>query len=193
MKVMRFAALACLLVLLAACASPGGRLQSAGRATAFDMQMDTTLDWARIRGPRQEFWTIDGLPLNQLRIYSNIKPDEHVFLQGKARTRRPDGPWFRPGMRADEVRDIVLAALAREGWLNVRAEALRPAQFGEVPGLRFDVALSNVDGLLYRGMAAAAERDGKLTVLIWMAPAEHYYGRDAAAVTQMLASLRFVR
>jgi hypothetical protein len=30
-------------------------------------------------------------------------------------------------------------------------------------------------------------------VLVWIAPAEHYYDRDAGAVSKMFDSLRFVK
>lgn len=184
--------LLCLLfALLAACAGSGGKLQTAGHATVFDLVLDTELDWARMKGTRREQWTIDGAPLNQLSIFSGVKPDEHVFLGARERRNRPDGPWFRPGMRPDEVRDIILDGLRGAGWANVVASDLRPASFGDVPALRFDLDLDNPSGLVYRGVATAAERDGRLTVLVWIAPAEHYYGRDVAAVTQMFDSLRF--
>lgn len=179
------------LLLLAACAGAGGQLQSAGQARVFDLRMETSLDWARVPAPRQEQWTIDGTPLNQLTIISRVKPGEHVFLSSRERRNRPDGPWFRAGMRPDEVRDIVLDGLRGSGWANVRGEALRPVSFGGVPGLRFDLEVDSPTGLVYRGLATAAEREGRLTVLLWVAPAEHYHGRDLAAVTRMFDSLRF--
>jgi len=153
--------------------------------------LETRLDWARIRGVRMEQWTIDGSPLNQLTIIDRVKDGEHVFLGSKERRSRPDGPWFHPGMRPDEVRDIIVDGLTGAGWVNVETDRLRPEAFGDVPGLRFELALANGSGLLYRGMAAAAERDGRLTVLVWFAPTEHYYGRDAEAVSALLDSVRF--
>ena len=74
----------------------------------------------------------------------------------------------------------------------VRGSALRPANWGPAPGLRFELALDNPGGLQYRGLATAAEREGRLTLLVWIAPAEHYYGRDVEAVSKMFDSLRFV-
>lgn len=186
----RGALLALALVLVAGCG--GNRLQKAGDAAVFDLQLETRLDWARSRAPRQEQWTIDGAPLNQLMILSRIKPREHVFLRAKERSWRPDGPWFRAGMRPDEVRDIVLDGLRGAGWANVEGRDLRPVRWGGTPGLRFDLDLDNPNGLVYRGMVTAAERDGRLTLLVWIAPAEHYYGRDAEAVGRMFDSLRFV-
>jgi hypothetical protein len=194
LKPMRAASLALAVLLLAACATggAGGRLQEAGNARVFDLALDTELDWARLKAPRQEQWTIDGAPLNQLMVISKVRDGEHVFLGAKERRSRPDGPWFRSGMRPDEVRDVVLDGLRGGGWANVRGSGLRPANWGGVPGLRFDLALDNPGGLMYRGMATAAEREGRLTLLVWIAPAEHYYDRDAEAVSRLFDSLRFV-
>lgn len=189
-SLVRAALLAMALLLVAGCG--GNRLQKAGNASVFDLQLETPLDWARIRAPRQEQWTIDGAPLNQLMILSRIKPREHVFLRARERSWRPDGPWFRAGMRPDEVRDIVLDGLRGAGWANVEGQDLRPVRWGGTPGLRFNLALDNPNGLVYRGMVTAAERDGRLTLLVWIAPAEHYHGRDAEAVGRMFDSLRFV-
>lgn len=188
----RAAACAGLLV-LAACASQGGRLVSAGPGIrVFDMQVDSTLDWARIRMPRTEYWTIDGLPLNEFVVVSAVKPNEHVFLGTRERKRRPDGPWYRPGMRPDEIRDIILDGLREDGWTKVRADNLRPARFGATEGLRFDARLVHPGGLHYQATFGAVQRNGRLTHFFWLAPSEHYYPRDEAAVARMFESIRFV-
>lgn len=185
---------ACALLVLAACSGTGTRLVAAGDGVrVFDMQMDTSLDWARMRSARQEVWTIDGLPLNRFVVFSNVKPNEHVLLLARERKSRPDGPWYRPGMRADEIRDILLDALRVNGWSNIQAENLRPTRFGDVEGLRFETTMTVANGLVYRGMFGAVERNGKLTHFFWFAPREHYYGRDVAAVERMFASVRFVK
>jgi hypothetical protein len=94
-------------------------------------------------------------------------------------------------MRPEEVRDIIVAAMQGQNLVNITTSHLRPQKYGSVDGLRFDFAMANSDGLIYKGTVAAAEKDGKLTVLLWKAPAEYYYGRDVAAVTKMLDTLRF--
>lgn len=190
---LRASTTAILLLLLAACASHGGRLQHAGEVQVFDLAISTDLDWARYRGPRQELWTIDGPLLNQLRIVGAVKPGEHVFLRGKQRRSQPDGPWFRSGMRPDEIRDLVLDALRLEGWTQVSSRALRPAPLGDHAGLRFELDLTSGNGLIYRGQAAAIERDGKLTLLLWLAPAEHYYQRDVETIQRLYDTLRLIR
>jgi hypothetical protein len=191
MRAIRYAVLATMFVLLAACAG-GGRLVKAGTGQhVFDLAFDTDLDWSRTRWSRFEFWTIDGQPLNQFVVVSKVRPNEHVFLEAHERKRRPDGPWYRPGMRPDEIRDVLLDAMRQDGWTQVSASHLRPARFGDVDGIRFEIELAHVNGLRYRGMFAAVERKERLTHWFWIAPAEHYYGRDAAAVDKMFASARF--
>jgi len=181
-----------LLLVLAGCA--GNRLLKANTSIeVFDLQIDTSLDWARTKRPRQELWTIDGMPLNRFVIVSGIKPNEHVFLLARERKHRPDGPWYRPGMRPDEIRDVVLDALREGGWSNVASSGLRPAKFGGVDGLRFDAVLTEHNGLIYKGTFGAAEHNGRLTQFFWMAPAEYYYDRDVAAVNRMIDSIRFVK
>jgi hypothetical protein len=183
-----------LLLLLALSACGGNRLLKANTGVeVFDMQLDTSLDWARVKRPRQELWTIDGMPLNRFVVISGIKPDEHVFLLTREKKRRPDGPWYRPGMRPDEIRDVVLDALREGGWSNVQSSNLRPANFGGVAGLRFDATLTEQNDLIYKGTFGAAEHNGRLTQFFWMAPAEYYYDRDIAAVNKMIDSIRFVK
>lgn len=184
---------ACIFLVLASCAGQGGRLVPAGAGVrVFDLRVDTSLDWARIRQPRMEYWTIDGLPLNELVFVSAVKPGEHVFLAARERTRRPDGPWYRSGMRPDEIQDVILDGLRQEGWTQVVASGLRPARFGGSPGLRFEANLTHVGGLRYRGMFGAVVRNGRLSHFLWLAPAEHYYPRDASAVARMFDSMIFV-
>ena len=181
-----------LALLLAACAG-GQQLQKAGDANAFDMQLVSTLDWSRIKRPRFEAWTIDGTDLNLLRIYSGVRANEHVFQTVRQKNSRPDGPWFKPTMRPDEIRDVVLDALREEGAANVAGGDLRPHRFGGTDGLGFVFPMTSANGLDSRGPAAAAVRNGTLTLLLWYAPAEYYYDRDVAAVSRMLDDMTFVQ
>ena len=189
----RAAAAMILLLAVTACAGPGGRLLRAGDAVqVFDLQLDTPLDWARLQSPRAEIWTIDGQALNQFVVVAGVKPGEHVLLSSRERAGHPDGPWYRPGMRADELRDVILDALRQDGWTQVSASNLRPARFGNASGLRFEAQLTHAGGLRYRGIFGAAEHAGRLTHFFWIAPSEYYYGRDATAVEHMFNSIRFV-
>jgi len=190
--VARMFALLMAIAVLAGCADE--RLVQPGVASANGgIVIDTSLAWSRFVFPRYEIWTIDGIPLNRLYIVPAVKSGEHVFLEHRARADQADAPTFHAGMRAEEIRDIVLDALTETGAVNIQSEGLRPARFGTVDGLRFEFRASTAAGLRYRGMVLAAARGDQLTFLLWMAPAEYYYDRDAGSVDRLLDSARFDR
>jgi hypothetical protein len=178
-----------LLSLLTACG--GGRLVQPGTAQAGDIVVDTPLAWSRFTFPRYQIWTIDGIALNRLYFIPSVRNGEQVFLERRASKRHPDGPVYRTGMRPDEIRDLLLDAFSESGAVGVTSGELRPARFGGHDGLRFEFQASTDTGLLYRGQALAAERGDTLAVVVWMAPAEYYYDRDAANVSRLLDSARF--
>ncbi len=177
-----------LCTLISACG--GGRLVQPGIADAGGIVVTTPMAWSRFTFSRYQIWTIDGIPLNRLYFIPMIRDGEHVFLERRASKRRPDGPVFRRGMRPDEIRDLVLDAFSEGGAVGVASSELKPARFGDHDGLRFDFQASTDTGLLYRGQALAAEHDGGLALVVWMAPAEYYFDRDAARVSQLLDSAR---
>ena len=93
-------------------------------------------------------------------------------------------------MRADEVRDLIVDGLLAAGLVGIQTRDLRPDDFNGREGLRFEMSMSNQQGLAYQGMAAAFEHDGRLALALFLAPSEYYYPRDAARVARMLDSLR---
>jgi hypothetical protein len=180
-----------LALLMAGCASTHG-LQRKGDVTVFDMVMTSGLDWSRIRGHRSEVWTIDGVQLNRLLVFSRIRPNEDIFQRARERKSRPDGLWYRPGMRLDELESLIADGFnIQNGWTGVRTANLRPHAFGSAEGIRFDIETTSLSGLIYKGTIAAAERNGRLNVIVWLAPKEYYHGRDVAAVESMLDGMRF--
>ena len=120
-----------------------------------------------------------------------MREREYIFLGGRQTRRRPDGAFYHPGARPDEIRDLIVDGLAAAGAVNIRTENLRPATFGLHEGVRFEMRLANEEGLEYQAMAAAFEHDRQLALAIFMAPSEYYYPRDAAKVDRMLSTLRW--
>ena len=176
---------------LAGCASTGGPLVRSGPNPAGGgLSIDSEMEWTRIRGQRYQVWTIDGELLNRLYLAPRVREGEYIFLGRRQTARRPDGPFYRRGMRPDELRDLVIDGLRMAGGVNVAGQNLRPADFGGREGLRFDFSLSNEEGLRYEGMAAAFEHERGLALAIFLAPGEYYYPRDAARVSRMLDTLR---
>ena len=180
------------LLLLAGCASTGGRLVQPGPNPAGSrLTIDSEMEWTRASAMRYQLWTIDGELLNRLYLIPGVREGEYIFLGHRQTARRPDGPFYKRGMRADELRDLVADGLRMSGAVNVVSTNLRPVDFGGREGLRFDFSLSNEEGLAYQGMAAAFEHEKGLALAIFLAPREYYYPRDAAKVSRMLDTLRW--
>ncbi|MFT4179299.1 MAG: hypothetical protein QM612_07530 [Thermomonas sp.] len=191
MNPMRWAVLALLTCLLAACAA-GGPLVKPGRTTAgSDLSIEAGMEWTRMGGTREQLWTIDGPLLNSLYLIPTVREREFVFLGQRQTKRRPDGAFYHRGMRADELRDLIADGMRAIGAVNIETLNLRPVDFGGREGLRFEMTMDNEAGLKYRAMAAAFEHEKGLALALFYAPAEYYYPRDEAKVSAMLDTLRW--
>ena len=191
MKHLRLLLLSVLIALLGACAS-GGPLVTPGRTTAGGgLSIDAGMEWTRMGGTREQLWTIDGPTLNSLHLIARVREREFIFLGERQTQRRPDGAFYHRGMRADELRDLIVDGMRAAGAVNVVASNLRPVDFGGREGLRFEMAMDNASGLKYRAMVAAFEHEKGLALALYYAPAEYYYPRDEAKVSAMLDTLRW--
>ncbi len=180
---------AALCALLASCG--GGALVVPGPTTAGGkLTIDSEMEWTRIAMSRYQLWTIDGELLNRLYLIPSVREREFIFLGQRQTKRRPDGAFYKRGLRADELRDLILDGLRAAGTVNLESRNLRPVNFSGREGLRFEFSMSNEEGLKYQGMAAAFEHEKGLALALYMAPSEFYYPRDEAKVSKMLDTLR---
>lgn len=180
-------ALACL---LAACAGGGPLVRPGPQIVSGRLVIDAGMEWTRMTGYREQLWTMDGPLLNSLHLIPAVREREFIFLGERQTRRRPDGAFYRRGMRPDEIRDLIVDGMRAAGAVNVTTSNLRPVSFGGREGLRFEMAMDNEQGLKYRAMAAAFEHDQGLALALFYAPSEHYYPRDEARVSAMLDTLR---
>ena len=158
---------------------------------AVSLTIDSEMEWTRASADRFQLWTMDGELLNTLYLVPAVREREYIFLGRRQTERRPDGPFYQRGMRADELRDLITDGLLMAGMVNVQATNLRPVDFGGREGLRFDFSSSTTEGLAYQGMVAAFEHEKGLALAVFLAPREYYYPRDAAKVSRMLDTLRW--
>jgi len=176
---------------IAGCSSLGGPLVSPGPNPAGGkLMIDSEMEWTRISAPRYQLWTIDGPLLNRLYLVPSVREREFIFLGERQTKRRPDGAFYKRGLREDELRDLVLDGLRAVGAVDLTSRDLRPARFAGRDGLRFEFSMANEQGLKYQGMVAAFEHEKGLSLALFMAPSEFYYPRDAEKVSKMLDTLR---
>jgi len=178
-----------LALLLAGC-GPSPLVRAGAASAVGSIALVTPVDWSRSGDTRVELWTRDGTLLNQLQFVGAVEPGQHVFRSRRETKRRPDGPYFRAGMNGVELQALVLDGLGELGAVRPAARALRPARFGDGESVRFEVDTANQDGLLYRGLAQASVHGERLYVILFLAPAEHYFERDRKLVEAMFDSAR---
>ena len=191
MKPMRWIVVAVLALLLAACAAGGPLVKPGTQRIGSRLSIDAGMEWTRMQGMREQLWTIDGPQLNSLHLIPQVREREFIFLGQRQTRRRPDGAFYRRGMRSDELRDLIVDGLRASGAVNVAVSNLRPVDFGGREGLRFEIAMATEAGLKYQAMAAAFEHEKGLALALFYAPTEYYYPRDQAKVSAMLDTLRW--
>ena len=191
MKRMHAMIIVMLAAMLAACTSGGPLVTPGTQRIGSNLTIDAGMEWTRSQGSREQLWTIDGPQLNSLYLIPNVREREFIFLGQRQTKRRPDGAFYHRGMRPDELRDLIADGMRAIGAVNVVVTNLRPADFGGREGLRFEMALDNVAGLIYRAIAAAFEHEKGLALALFYAPVEYYYPRDEAKVSAMLDTLRW--
>lgn len=164
-----------------------------------NMTLSTPITWNQFGASRMRIWTVDGFSLNALRVLSDIKPGETLFLEPRGRLeRRGEGLLFRAGMSELEVQELFVDALKSADAVDVKASQLRPSSFGARPGFRFELrytngaglAMGTRGGLKMRGMVLAETQEDTLSFLMFLAPEEFYFGRDQAAVEQIFSRLQ---
>lgn len=166
----------------------GGIAQGAYRAgDAFTITLNRP--WSdlsamlRPRPPGVRMLSVDGPLLNRLYLAS--------LEAGQSLTRPSDRDTPRPLFRADmsdiELVEFVIDCIAIE-YQSPTSSALRPQNFGAAPGVRFDIAARTAEGLNISGTALVGRAEGKLNVMLFLAPSEHYYAALLPSVDATFAS-----
>ena len=181
---LRSATLLALSLILGACASP---LIKPGSHNIDGLQLSTPLAWSDLGHKGERLWTRDGASLNALRIYTDIVPGEHVF-RARLRGEKDEGARFRSGLSNSEIAELIIEGLRGSGLVNVSASSVAPAQMNGQPGFQAELSFDSRSGLHYRGLVLAEGEDGSLSFLLYTAPSEFYFERDADAVGAIFGS-----
>ena len=188
MRIATFAAMAALL-LCSGCA--GVDLVSAGKPADLGdgVSVVPPVAWARIHNPAAgSSLTIDGVGLGEVRYYTGVMPGKPIIDIGTL--SNAEIGTYNASMLPNEIMDLLAANLEKTDCQNVHASNLAPAKFGTATGFRFDVSYLTKDGLEMKGEALAAQRGGKLDVLLYVAPNEYYYALRKTDVEQLFASVQ---
>jgi hypothetical protein len=131
-------------------------------------------------------WTQNGLTLDSIHFVTNVQDGKPLYPISGLRTA--DQILYRGDMLPNDVQDLVVSTLQKEGYENVRAASLAPCPFLGATGFCFDLDFATKEGLVMKGKVAAQKRETALDLVQFRAPAEHYFTSLAPTVDKIVAS-----
>jgi hypothetical protein len=160
---------------------------------ALGTRLVVTLDgpWNQVNAPGlvgpAQTWTMEGLPVDQLRIYSGIKDGEPIDTARGGNAKRID---FRAGMQPDDIVGMFESMLTRDGS-TFKLDKLEPWTFGGEKGFRFEFTFTRkIDGVVNSGIGYGTVSKGELFALLYAAPRLGFFPRHKDKVDQIARSAR---
>lgn len=131
--------------------------------------------------------SIDGPLLNRLYLTDGLAPGDYLI---KPLAKERPMPLVRADMSATERMEFVTDSISAMDYQRVALAKPRPAKLGAASGVRFDVSAQTAEGLEIKGVATVAEIGGKIYVILYLAPAEHYFAATLPEAEAVMASAR---
>ena len=173
-----------LILLLAACVTPAVTMQSGEQPVGDRMVIALDGSWNRIRttGPAQ-LWTMEGMPLDDLFVYSGIKDGEAIHEVRSGSTK----PFvFHSAMQPDEIISLFEGMLTRDGS-TFQLTKSEPATFAGVKGYHFEFKLvRKVDGVELAGLGYGAVSNGELFSIVYVAARMTFFAMHKESVENIV-------
>jgi len=176
---------------LGACAPMPSKVDTGSKTVGERMVLKPDVAWNELPGGTPaHVWTMEGLPIDQLFIYSGIKDGEAIDPAGNSSNAKHFR--FRSSMQADEVASLFEGLLTRNGS-TFELTKLEPASFGGGKGFRFEYTLiRKADNVPLSGLGFAAVNGGQLFAVVYNAPRMTFFPRYEARVEQLAQSARIL-
>lgn len=174
---------------LTACASitsaPAGPMQlGAGQVTLGREWSDISLIMP-YRSKKVRLLSLEGPLLNRLYLTQGLVAGDYMI---KPVAKERPTPAVRADMSVSEQIEFVADNVAAMDYLRVETSRPRPVKFGAASGVRFEITATTKEGLEIKGVGAVAKGPGGLYVILYLAPAEHYYDTNLADVESIITS-----
>jgi len=177
------------LLLLAGCASVA-KVESGERTVGARLVLVLEGAWNHVSAPGMgpaQVWTMEGLPVDQLLIYSGIQDGQAVHAGGGGAQQKSFA--FRAGMQPDEIVAMFEGMLTRDGS-SFKLMKLEPAAFGG-NGFRFEYTLTRrVDHVQLSGIGYGTVSKDELFALLYAAPRIEFFPRHRARVEGIARSVK---
>ncbi len=138
-----------------------------------------------VDGEKNVIWTVDGLLLHQLRFITGLEDGEKLF-GGKFKEKMPP---YKSGMTPVEVVEMMEGAFAAMDLRSIKTRGLRPQDFANIPGFRFEFSHASKDGLEWEGFAVGAIRDKALYMIFYTGAKMHYFPKYKGNVERIIETM----
>lgn len=181
----------CALLLLSGCVSVA-KVETGERTVGERLLVNIDGAWNHVNAPGlgpAEIWTMEGMPVDQLRLYSGIKDGQAMHAESAGSGERKSFS-FRASMQPDEIAGLFEGMLTSDGS-RYRLGKLEPASFAGQKGFRFEYSLvRKVDDVHLSGVGYAVVNRNELFAVVYMAPRLVFYPRHIARVEHIGKSMR---
>lgn len=181
---------ACCALTLAGCVAMA-KVETGDRTVGERLTVKIEGAWNHLQAPGlgpAQTWTMEGLPVDRLLLYSDLKDGELVHAPGGGGKSKDFA--FRAKMQPDEIVTMFEGVLTRDGS-SFKLLKLEPSTFGGLKGFRFDYTLiRKVDHVVLSGVGWGAVSKGELFAMLYMAPRLAFFSRHAAQVEKIAMSAR---
>jgi hypothetical protein len=175
---------------LAACATVQ-KVDSGEQSAGERLLVSLKGPWNKVSAPGMgpaQIWTMEGLPIDQLLIYSGIKNDEAVAKAAPGSGRKDYV--FRSAMQPDEIVSLFEGMFTRDGS-SFKLTKLEPTAFGGAKGFRFEYTLiRKADNVELSGLGYGTVDHGELFAFLYIAPKLTFFSRHQGHVNEMARSAR---
>lgn len=137
-----------------------------------------------------EIWTLDGVGLNELYFVSGLEPGMTLF-RDLSKKENPL-PTFQAGAGLTEIPEFYESSVRVQLQTSLfETKSVEPTKFADRPGIKFQFEYGVKDSpLIRKGVAVGTLIDGKLHMIVFVAPALHYFDRDLPKAERIIASAK---
>lgn len=147
--------------------------------------------WNQINAPNMgpaQIWTMEGIPLDELKIYTALKDGEAINAPGHSKNAKDFK--FHSKMEPTEIVALFEGMLTMDGSM-FKLGKLEPQQFGGLEGFHFEFTIvRKVDNVQLSGLGYGAVSNSELFALLYTAPKMTFFPRYKPTVEQIAASAR---
>lgn len=132
-------------------------------------------------------FTKDGVSLNKVHVVTIEDGEKLINSSDKSQ----EFPTYQAGSSELQQIEFLTSSLSRIGTVNLKPRNVTPKMVGGLEGVQFELDGKYESGLNMKGLAVLTESNAGLNIIVYIAPAAHYYEKDLASVKSLIASAQF--